>query len=101
MKNITQHLLHACSLGGRTTFIIEHFPSNKYIINQIIQLMIPTIIMNGVSLLTILRSSHLKPKLCYFQILIQSTSDLGFGMISLPLYTPSLVQVNCWVLQIV
>lgn len=93
MKTITQHYAHACPFGGHSTFIIEHFPSDKYIINQIILcivnclLVIPTVLLNGISVLTILRSSQLKAKLCYYQILIQSTIDLGVGVISLPLYT--------------
>ena len=93
MKNYTQHFVHICSFGGHTTFIIEHFPSEKYIINQIIfcvfncLLIIPTLLLNGASVLTILRCTQLKAKICYFQILIQSSIDIGVGAISLPLYT--------------
>ena len=91
MKNITEHF--ECPFGGHTTFIIEHFPSNKYIISQIILcivnilLVIPTVILNSISVLTIFRNSQLKTKPCYFQILIQSLTDLGVGVIALPLYT--------------
>ena len=93
MENITQQFVHMCSFGGHTTFIIENFSSKKYIINQIIfcifncLLMIPTLLLNSASVLTILRCSQLKAKICYFQILIQSTIDIGVGAISLPLYT--------------
>ncbi len=93
MKPTVQHFVHVCPFGGRSTFIIQQFPSDKYIMNQIIfctincVLMIPTILLNGISILTILKSSQLKAKLCYLQILIQSAIDLGVGVISLPLYT--------------
>ena len=94
MKNISQNFsVYMCPFGGRTTFIIQHFPSDKYIINQIIfcvfncLLIIPTLLLNVASVLTILKCSQLRAKICYFQVLIQSSIDIGVGAISLPLYT--------------
>ena len=48
-------------------------------------LFFPTVLLNGVSILTILRSSQLKKKVSYFLILLQSAIDLIFGAIALPL----------------
>ena len=93
MNNTSHKFFYECPFGGRTAFIIVYFPSDKFIINQIalcifnFLLTIAILLLNGISVLTILRCSQLKEKLCYFQIFIQSTIDFGVGAISLPLYT--------------
>ena len=85
-------ILKTCPNFGDSVYVIESFPSRKYIINQFIfcaancVLLFPTVLLNGVSILTILRSAQLKGKLCYFLILLQSTIDFAVGAISLPLY---------------
>ncbi len=86
-------LLKACPNFGGSIYIILRFPSNKYIINQIVfciancVLIIPTVLLNGVSLFTIARSTQLRGKACYFLILIQSAVDLAVGAIAMPVYT--------------
>ena len=83
----------ACPNYGGSIYIIQQFPSNKYVVNQIIYciancvLMFPTALLNGVSILTIVRSSQLKGKVCYFLILAQSGIDLAVGAIAIPFYT--------------
>ena len=47
--------------------------------------MIPTILLNSVAIITILKSSQLKSKPCYFIILVQSIIDLAVGVLSIPL----------------
>ena len=42
------------------------------------------IVLNGVSVFTILKCSQLKEKISYFLIMIQSVADLTVGLISLP-----------------
>ena len=85
--------LKGCPNFGGSIYIILHFPSDKYVINQIIFcivncfLIISTVLLNGASIFTIVRSSQLRGKVCYFLILIQSTVDLAVGAVSLPLYT--------------
>lgn len=82
-----------CDYGGSSTlFIVTQFPSRKYVISQIFYcfvngvLIIPTVLLNSISVFTIWKTCHLKAKLCYFLILVQSLVDLGVGLISLPLY---------------
>lgn len=82
-----------CDYGGSSTlFIVTQFPSRNYVVSQIFYcvasgvLIIPTVLLNSISVLTIWKCSHLKAKLCYFLILTQSLVDLGVGLISLPLY---------------
>ena len=48
-------------------------------------LSIPTIVLNGVSVVTIMKCSQLKKKIAYFIIMIQSLADLVVGCVSLPL----------------
>lgn len=47
-------------------------------------LIIPTILLNAVSITTILKSSQLKSKPCYFIILLQSAADLAVGALGMP-----------------
>ena len=80
-----------CDYGGSITlFVVRQFPSRKYFLSQILYifvsgvLIIPAVLLNSISVLTIWKSSHLKAKLCYFLILIQSIFDIAVGVISLP-----------------
>ena len=47
-------------------------------------LVISTLFLNSLSITAIRKSSQLKNKLCYFVILIQSSVDFSFGVISIP-----------------
>ena len=93
MNNTTNTFIEKCqSSRGSTLFIIKRFPSEKYVVGQTIYcvltslLIIPTVMLNGISAVTITRNAHLKRKLCYFLILIQLFVDMAVGIISLPLY---------------
>ena len=82
----------SCQVFGTTHFQITKLPSEKFVINHIFAiafdgiLIIPTILLNGVAVITILKSSQLNSKPCYFIILLQSTFDLAVGMVGIPLY---------------
>ena len=91
-NNVTGSLAEMCNYGGGSrSSIFTPFPSRKYVINQIFYcvansvLIIPIVVLNGISVLTIWKSSHLKAKFCYFLILIQSIVDLTVGLVSVPL----------------
>ena len=94
MNNTTwDTYIEMCHYGGSSTlFIVKNFPLQKYVVSQsmfcIVNcfLIIPTVLLNGISVITIARNNHLKGKLCYFLILIQSFIDLAVGIITLPLY---------------
>ena len=88
-----------------------HIPSNKYVINQVFAcvvyglLFIPTVLLNGISIFTILKCSQLKEKVSYFAILMPSAVDLITGVITLPIITAHLLlkdvihvknMVLCW-----
>ena len=63
-------------------------------------LIIPTVLLSGISVLTVLKSSHLKEKLCYFLVLIQSIFGIAVGVIAVPANI-TLVHLNCGVSQLV
>ena len=93
MNNTANTFMEKCQIGqGNTLFIIKKYPSEKHVVGQTVYcavtslLIIPTVMLNGVSALTITRNAHLKRKLCHFLILIQSFVDMVVGIISLPLY---------------
>ena len=80
-----------CNYGeDGALFVVTQFPSRKYVLVQTVycvvsgMLIIPTVLLNGISVLTIFKSSHLKEKLCYFLILVQSIFDVAVGLISVP-----------------
>ncbi len=93
MNNTTYGYVEICYSPDSACFIILQFPSRKYIINQVAvcavncALVIPTILLNGISVLTITKSSQLKKRVWYFLILIQAVVDLAVGAVSLPLET--------------
>ena len=69
-------------------------PSNKYyVINQLFAcavyglLFIPTVLLNSISIFTILKCSQLNEKVSYFTILVQSAVDLITGVVTLPILT--------------
>lgn len=49
-------------------------------------LIIPTILLNGGSILTILKCSHLKEKIAYILIMFQSMADLTVGLVGMPAF---------------
>lgn len=93
VNSTADSLIEMCNYGGSSTlFIVKQFPSRTYAVSQLFYcvangvIAILTVLLNGISVLTIWKSSHLKTKLCYFLILIQSVVDLAVGAISLPFY---------------
>ena len=92
--NISSDLyVERCSVLEGTSDSIVKFPSNVYVINQIIVcflnglLTAATVLLNGTAILTIYKCSHLKEKICYFLICLQSVIDMITGAISIPLFT--------------
>ena len=69
----------------------DQISSDEYVINQIFVcvvyglLCILTVLLNGISIFTILKCSQLNEKVSYFIILIQSAVDLITGLIAIPL----------------
>ncbi len=82
----------SCEILGKTYFVITKFPSYKLLINHISAitlssiLIIPTILLNAIPIITILKSYQLKSKPCYFIILVQSVIDLAVGIFGIPLF---------------
>ena len=82
----------SCEILGTTYYVVTKLPSYKFVINHIFAiafngiLIIPTIILNAIPIITILKSSQLKSKPCYFIILVQSFVDLAVGVFGIPLF---------------
>ena len=76
-----------CQILGVTTKL----PSEKFIMNHILPsqlndiMITPTILVNGVAVVMIFKSSQLNSKPCYFIVLLQSMFDLAVGIFSIPL----------------
>ena len=82
----------SCQILETTNLITTKLPSEKLVINHIFAisfngiLIIPTLLLNGVAVITILKSSQLNCKPCYFIILLQSMFDIAVGMLGIPLF---------------
>ena len=82
-----------CQFFPTTYEAVTTFPSDKYIINQIIcccfngVLALVTIMLNSIAIATISKCSQLKEKWCYFLIQVQSAVDLITGVVGLPAFT--------------
>ena len=93
MNDTSPSSIKECSIVGYAYFVIVEFPSSKYAVSQIFSsaanciLSIPVILLNGITVLTILKSDHLKTKICHFPVLLQSMADLSVGLLTLPLFT--------------
>ena len=78
-------------LNAKYEIPINH-DSIEFSINQysactfVIILIIPTVALNGIFAATIFKRSHLREKISYFLVMLQSVADLGIGVLSLPLY---------------
>ena len=95
-----------CRFAETSYAILNKFPNRNYELYQVTVLVIncllifSTISLNGISIITIRKSSQLRNKICYFVILLQSIVDLGVGVLSTPLFIyyllfPVLKTVNC------
>lgn len=93
---------------GRMNKIVVRFPSDLYLISHILVisfnslLIVPTIMLNAVSVAAIMKSTRLRSKPCYFLVVIQSVVDLIVGAIGIPLFifyvvSPIVGYSNCTV----
>jgi hypothetical protein len=98
----------SCEILGNTQIVITKLPSEGFVINHIFAitfngiLIIPTMLLNVLAIITIIKSSQLKGKPCYFIILVQSMVDLAVGALSIPSFLVYLVSgvkgmTNCFV----
>ena len=82
----------SCQILGTTHLLTIKLPSEKLVVNHIFAiafngtLIIPTVLLNGVAVITILKSSQPNGKPCYFIILLQSMFDIAVGMLGIPLF---------------
>ena len=80
----------SCQGFGDEQFLITRLPSENLLINHIFATtfnsiaIIPTLLLNAVAVITILKSQPLRSKPCYFIILLQSMFDLAVGMLGIP-----------------
>ena len=92
LSGVQEGVEMSCEILGTTYFVITKLPSDKFLINHIFAiavngiLIIPTILLNAIPIITILKSSQLNSKPCYFIILIQSVIDLAVGVLGIPLF---------------
>ena len=76
--------------SGRHTSSKSELPSEKSLIVHLIVLVfnsiliIPTIVLNVVSIITVLKCSQLNSKPCYFVILVESVIDSAVGVVGIP-----------------
>lgn len=101
----------SCDTSGLTYFAITELPSGKLFINLLLAivlnaiLIVPTILLNAVSVLTILKSYQLNSKPCYFIVLVQSVFDLTVGVLAIPLFIFFMTseegrKLNCFAAQL-
>ena len=90
VANDSTNLFKTCSLLNAKREVIVQYPSQAHLINRIsvcvfiLLLMIPTVALNGVSVITIWKCPQLKQKISYFLLMMQSVTDLTVGLVSLP-----------------
>ena len=81
-----------CRFAETSYVILNKFPNRNYELYQVTVLVIncllifSTISLNGISIITIRKSSQLRNKICYFVILLQSIVDLGVSVLSILLF---------------
>ena len=94
MANSTDDaFIQSCiAIFERPIKIVVGIPSDIYLISHILVialnsfLIIPTILLNAVSVAAITKSTRLRSKPCYFLVLIQSLVDLFVGAVGIPVY---------------
>ncbi|XP_028408049.1 cannabinoid receptor type 1A-like [Dendronephthya gigantea] len=88
--------------------IVVRFPSDLYLVSHVLViafnslLIVPTVMLNIVSVTAIMKSTRLRSKPCYFLVVIQSVVDLIVGSIGIPLFifyvvSPIVGFLNCTV----
>ena len=79
------------AIYGKKSIILVRFPSDLYLISNILIiainsfLVIPTIVLNGVSVAAIMKSTRLRSKPCYYLVVMQSLVDLTVGALGIPI----------------
>ena len=91
-----------CKVTESSFVLLNQFPNKTYERSHVATLVINyiLILMNGISIVTIRKSSQLRNKVCYFVILLQSIVDLSVGVLTIPLFiyylmVPFVNTVNC------
>ena len=90
VTNQISRFFQQCNLlNSKYEFFIE-YPTQATLISQssacaaITLLIIPTVMLNGLSVVVILKRPQLKEKISYFLIMLQSITDLVVGLVTLP-----------------
>ena len=102
-----ENIQEICNFVGKENIVIREDPSDKLLVNFVVVFsangisMITAILLNAISVITVLKSSQMKNKLCYFIILVQSVIDLAVGVFAIPLFLVYLVggiteTMNCF-----
>ena len=90
--NESASFFQMCSFLKTENRVIVQYPSQAHLINRIsvcvffLLLAIPTVTLNGVSVITIWKCSQLKQKIPYFLLMMQSVTDLTVGLVGLPAF---------------
>ena len=106
MSNSSESFVKTCVLLKASYDVFVDFPSNGYKICYAVMfavniiLIIPTVLLNGASVIAILKCSKLNTKVYFFLVLVQSIIDLTVGLLGLPLLVVVLAtelfgSVNC------
>ena len=83
MNNTNEELFQDCFVFNSKYQVLTKVHSCTFVTI----LIIPTILLNGVSILKIMKCSQLKEKIAYFLIMVQSLADLAVGFVTLPLFS--------------
>ena len=105
-SDVSHAIFTTCKVGGSSYVVLSQFPKEEYKRNGIAVLVVNcilffiTISLNGISIITIRRSSQLRGKVFSFVILLQSVFDLGVGVFGIPFFIfyllfPFLSTSNC------
>ena len=92
-NNCNPSFVKTCVLLEKSLDVFVDFPSNGYKICYAVMLavniilIIPTVLLNGTSVIAILKCSRLNTKVYFFLVLVQSIFDLTVGLLGLPLFT--------------
>ena len=95
--SVKEDAFEKCQIFGDENFVITKLPSQTFFINHTFAIVfnsiltIITVLLNGVAIVAILKSSQLYKKPCYFIILLQSVFDFAVGILGIPLFVVFLV----------
>ena len=91
MTNSSESFVKTCVVLKESRDVFVDFPSNGYRICYAVMfavniiLIIPTVLLNGTSVIAILKCPKLNIKVYFFLVLVQSIIDLTVGLLGLPL----------------